>query len=65
MLRELITLADVVHDPARHPPNDDKIPSRTDARRKLEAYLAVELQGGRVQVTSKFGGSLLLTRDRC
>lgn len=41
----LITLANLVHDPARHPPIDDKIPSSTDARRKLEAYIAAELQG--------------------
>lgn len=41
----LIAVADAVHDPARHPPTDDKTPSKTDAKRRLDAYLAVELQG--------------------
>src|SRR5262249_54561211 len=41
----LVALADAVHDPARHPPTDDKTPSKTDAKRRLDAYLAVELPG--------------------
>src|SRR5436190_1566800 len=41
----LIALADTVHDPGRHPPTDGVVPSRTDAKRRLEAYLAAELRG--------------------
>lgn len=41
----LIALADAVHDPARHPPTDDKTASKTDAQRRLEAFFAVELPG--------------------
>ena len=42
----LIDLAQTVHDPAKHPTMDGATPSATDAKRKLEAYLAVELAGG-------------------
>ncbi|WP_421794146.1 hypothetical protein [Hydrocarboniphaga effusa] len=41
----LISLAQAVHDPAKHPPLDEKKPSETDAKRMLEAYIAVELGG--------------------
>jgi hypothetical protein len=41
----LISLAQAVHDPARHPPLDGIIPSETDAKRMLEAYIAGELEG--------------------
>ena len=41
----LIALADAVHNPTLHPPTDDKTPSKTDAKRRLDAYLAVELPG--------------------
>lgn len=41
----LISVAQAVHDPAKHPPLDDKTPSETDAKRLLEAYIAVELAG--------------------
>jgi hypothetical protein len=41
----LISLAQAVHDPARHPPLDGTQPSETDAKRLLEAFLAAELSG--------------------
>lgn len=41
----LISLAQAVHDPARHPPLDDIAPGETDAKRMLEAYIASELTG--------------------
>jgi hypothetical protein len=42
----LISLAQSVYTPARHPPIDDKTPSDTDAKRMLGAYIAKELEGG-------------------
>jgi hypothetical protein len=39
----LITLGQVVWVAERHPPVDGVIPSDTDAKRRLEAYIAVEL----------------------
>jgi hypothetical protein len=42
----LISLAQAVFLPESHPPLDGVEPSKTDAKRKLEAYLAVELGGG-------------------
>lgn len=42
----LISLADVVWDAARHPTLDEVPPSEADAKRKLEAYIAVELSSG-------------------
>lgn len=41
----LISLAQAVHDPAQHPPLDDKLPSETDAKRKLDAYITATLAG--------------------
>jgi len=41
----LISLAQAVYDPEKHPPTDDKTPSETDGKRMLDAYLAVELRG--------------------
>jgi hypothetical protein len=41
----LISLAQAVHDPARHPPLDGTEPSQTDAKRMLETYIAVEFEG--------------------
>lgn len=40
----LVSLAQVVHDPARHPSLDGVPPSKTDAKRMLEAFLAAELK---------------------
>jgi hypothetical protein len=42
----LISLAQAVYDPVRHPPLDGTTPSATDAKRLLEAFIAVELRGG-------------------
>jgi hypothetical protein len=41
----LISLAQVVYDPQRHPTDDGVAPSETDAKRMLDNYLAVELAG--------------------
>jgi hypothetical protein len=41
----LISLAQAVYDSDLHPSLDDKVPSETDAKRKLEAFIAVELAG--------------------
>jgi hypothetical protein len=42
----LISLAQAVYDPVRHPPVDEVTPSATDAKRMLGAYIAAELRGG-------------------
>lgn len=42
----LISLGQAVYVRDRHPPLDGVEPSETDAKRTLEAYLAVELAGG-------------------
>ncbi len=41
----LISLAQAVYSPGRHPTLDGVAPSSTDAKRMLEAYIAVELGG--------------------
>lgn len=41
----LISVAQVVYDPTRHPSADEVAPSETDAKRKLDAYLNAELAG--------------------
>lgn len=42
----LISLAQAVYEPKRHPPIDGVQPSDSDAKRMLDAYIAVELGGG-------------------
>ena len=42
----LISLAQTVFEPDRHPPLDDVKVIKTDAKRMLDRYLAVELAGG-------------------
>lgn len=42
----LISLAEAVYIPAKHPSIDGKTPSSTDAKRRLEAYFAAEFAGG-------------------
>lgn len=42
----LISVAQVVYDPERHPTEDGVAPSDTDAKRMLDAYVAVEVAGG-------------------
>jgi hypothetical protein len=50
----IITLAQTVYDPAQHPPVDGTThPSATDAKRMLEAYLAVALAGSSHQNARK------------
>lgn len=41
----LISTAQVVYDPDRHPPLDGVIPSNTDAKRQLDSFFAAELAG--------------------
>jgi AbiJ N-terminal domain 3 len=41
----LISVAQEVYDPARHPPIDNVTPSDTDAKRMLEAIFEIELKG--------------------
>jgi hypothetical protein len=42
----LISVAQVVYDPRRHPSEDGVTPSETDAKRMLDGFIAVELPGG-------------------
>lgn len=42
----LISLAQVVYDSQRHPVENGVVPSETDAKHMLDAYIAVELEGG-------------------
>jgi hypothetical protein len=41
----LISVAQVVYDPQRHPCEDGTVPSETDAKRMLDSYIAAELAG--------------------
>lgn len=41
----LISVAQEIYDPTRHPPVDDRTPSDTDAKRMLEAIFESELKG--------------------
>jgi hypothetical protein len=41
----LISLAQAVYDPELHPSTDDTVPSNTDAKRMLEAYISSILPG--------------------
>jgi hypothetical protein len=41
----LISLAQAVHKPELHPPLDGMEPSESDAKRKFDAYVAIELSG--------------------
>jgi len=49
----LITLGQVVWDPDRHPILDGLQVSDTDAKRRLEAYIAVELASGANELARK------------
>jgi hypothetical protein len=49
----VISLAQAVFDPTRHPPLDKVVPSPTDAKRMLDAYIAVELAGSHNEHTRK------------
>lgn len=55
----LISLAQAVYVRQQHPPLDGTEPSATDAKRMLEAYVAVELAGGANEETRKHTRSAL------
>lgn len=55
----LISVAQAAFDAARHRPVDGVAPSATDAKRQLEAYLAIELQGGANEEARKHARSAL------
>lgn len=42
----LISLAQIVYDSSKHPTQNGVVPSNTDAKRMLEAYISTELAGG-------------------
>jgi hypothetical protein len=49
----LISLAQTVFDPNHHPPLDDVEVSKSDAKRMIDRYLAVELAGGSNSIARK------------
>ena len=49
----LISLAQTVYDPVRHPTADGVTPSGTDAKRMLEAYISNELAGSSNEVARR------------
>lgn len=55
----LISLAQTVFDPSRHLTEDGVQPSRTDGKRMLAAYLAVELAGSSHEVARKHAKAAL------
>lgn len=55
----LISVAQAVFDPARHPTLDGVAASPTDAKRMLEAYIAVELGGAAHEYARKHARSAL------
>jgi len=60
----IISLAQAVYDPVKHPPLDGTQPSATDAKRMLEAYLEVELAGSFNQTARKHARAAFdLTND--
>lgn len=55
----IITLAQTVYDPQKHPIVDDIKISKTDAKRMLEAYITVELSGSSNEALRKYAKSTL------
>jgi hypothetical protein len=55
----LITVAQMVFDPARHQTPDGVIPSATDAKRMLEAFITSELQGEPNEATRRHARAAL------
>jgi hypothetical protein len=55
----LISLAQASYIPKNHPPLHGVVPSRTDSKRMLEAYIAVELEGGAHEEARKHARSAL------
>ena len=60
MCREaLISCAQEVHEPFKHPILDDVRASQTDFKRLIEAYIAVELRGSAADEARKYARSAL------
>ena len=55
----IISVAQVVYDPDKHPPRDGVHPSETDAKRMLEAYIEVELRGASSEESRRHARSAL------
>lgn len=55
----IISVAQAVFDPQRHPSPDGTEPSDTNAKRMLEAYVATELAGGANEEVRKHARSAL------
>lgn len=49
----LISVAEAVYDRTKHPPTDGVEPSKSDAKRRLDAYFSVALRGGSYQEARK------------
>jgi hypothetical protein len=50
----IISLAQAIYSEEKHPTLDDIKPSKTDAKRMLDAYISKELQGGTNEVLRKY-----------
>jgi len=60
----LISVAQVVYDPQRHPAEDGVQPGATDAKRMLDSYIAAELAGGPHEGTRRHArAALTLAND--
>ena len=55
----IITLAQMVYDPAKHPTEDGVAPSKTDAKRMLDAYLSVALAGTTNKIARRYAKAAL------
>lgn len=55
----LISAAQMVYDPSRHVTTDNVMPSQTDAKRMLEAFIAAELAGGAYEEARRHAKSTL------
>lgn len=55
----IISLAQLVYDPSKHSPQDGIEPSKTDAKRMLDAYLSTELRGGENETARKHAKAAL------
>jgi hypothetical protein len=54
----LISVAQMVFDPARHKSTDGVTPSTTDGKRMLEAFIAVELEGAANEIARRHAKAL-------
>jgi hypothetical protein len=60
----LISLVQAVYDPKNHSTSDGTVPSKTDAKRMLEAFIEKELSGGSHEATRRHAkASLQLAND--